>query len=99
MQKGTEKIIDVDNGELSIESIFSYDGGFVPTLFDSFRMKITVVKSAAQIRAAGCILKLEFDYGRAEGNADITYFKNVMTDAYKELDNYLRNNSPSERRW
>ncbi|CAN0860952.1 MLP-like protein 423 [Linum grandiflorum] len=92
VQKGTEKIIDIDNDKLSIESTFSHDGGLVPTLFDSFRMTITVVKSATQIKAPGCRIKLEFDYGRSDGNADITYFKNVMTDAYKDLDNYLRNN-------
>ncbi|CAN1344907.1 hypothetical protein LINPERPRIM_LOCUS40196 [Linum perenne] len=80
-------------------SSFSDDGGFVPTLFDSFDMKITVVRSSSNIKAPGCTVKWEFDFRGSQGNADISNLKRVMGDAFKDLNNYLMNHSPGGRRW
>ncbi|CAN1343287.1 hypothetical protein LINPERPRIM_LOCUS39746 [Linum perenne] len=53
-------------------------------------MKITVERSSREMRAAGCTIKWEFTYdGRR--TVDINFLKNVMRNAYKELDTYLRN--------
>ena len=87
----TEKIIDVDHEKLIIESTFTEDGGFIPTLFDTFDLKLTVVKSARNMRDAGCIIKWEFTYDGANGNASLSNLKNVMSQAFKDLDTYLRN--------
>ncbi|CAN1184697.1 MLP-like protein 423 [Linum perenne] len=99
VQTATEKIEDIDHHNLTIQSSFGDDGGFVPKLFDSFDMKITVVRLGRDIKAPGCTIKWEFDYSGSQGNADIGNLKRVMGDAFKDLDNYLRNHSPGGRRW
>ncbi|CAN1342229.1 hypothetical protein LINPERPRIM_LOCUS39398 [Linum perenne] len=62
-------------------------------------MKITVVRLGRDIKAPGCTIKREFDYRGSQGNADIGNLKRVMGDAFKDLDNYLRNHSPGSRMW
>ncbi|CAN1342285.1 MLP-like protein 423 [Linum perenne] len=99
VQRATEKIEDIDHDNLTIQSSFSDDGGFIPTLFNSFDMKIIVVRSSRDIKAPGCTVKWEFDYRGSHGNADITNFKNVTRDAFKDLDAYLRRSRPIVRRW
>ncbi|CAN0860822.1 MLP-like protein 423 [Linum grandiflorum] len=91
VKNATEEIRDVDHENLTIKSRFTDNGGFVPKLFDTFDMKITVVRSSRQIRAPGCTIKWEFEYDRGSGTADIGFLKNVMSNAFKELDTYLRN--------
>ncbi|CAN0861016.1 hypothetical protein LINGRAHAP2_LOCUS8097, partial [Linum grandiflorum] len=76
---------------LTIESTFTEDGSFIPVLFDTFDLKLTVVKSARQMRAPGCTIKWEFTYDGANGNASISNLKNVMMQAFRDLDVYLRN--------
>ncbi|CAN0860924.1 MLP-like protein 423 [Linum grandiflorum] len=90
-QTATEKILDIDHEKLTIESTFTEDGGFIPNLFDTFDVKLTVVKSARQMRAPGCSIKWEFTYDGANGNASLTNLKNIMMQAFKDLDVYLRN--------
>ncbi|CAN0861114.1 MLP-like protein 423 [Linum grandiflorum] len=91
VDKATEKILDVDHEKLTIESTFTEDGSFIPVLFDTFDLKLTVVKSARQMRAPGCTIKWEFTYDGANGNASISNLKNVMMQAFRNLDVYLRN--------
>ncbi|CAN0860940.1 hypothetical protein LINGRAHAP2_LOCUS8076, partial [Linum grandiflorum] len=76
---------------LTIESTFTEDGSFIPILFDTFDVKLIVVKSARQMRALGCTIKWEFTYDGANGNASISNLKNVMMQVFRDLDVYLRN--------
>ncbi|CAN1342291.1 MLP-like protein 423 [Linum perenne] len=95
VQRATEKIEDIDHDNLTIQSSFSDDGGFIPTLFNSFDMKIIVVRSSRDIKApgcTGCTIKWEFTYTGANGSASIINLQNVMKQAFKDLDVYLRNN-------
>ena len=85
--------------KLIIESTFTEDGGFIPTLFDTFDLKLTVVKSARNMRDAGCIIKWEFTYDGANGNASLSNLKNIMSQAFKDLDTYLRNHRGVRRPW
>ncbi|CAN1342240.1 MLP-like protein 423 [Linum perenne] len=87
----TENIQDVDYENLTITSTFTDDGGFVPTLFDTFDMKLTVVRSGRLLTSPGCTIKWEFTYTGSNGNANLTNLKNVMMQAFKDLDVYLRN--------
>ncbi|CAN0861044.1 hypothetical protein LINGRAHAP2_LOCUS8107 [Linum grandiflorum] len=86
VDKATEKILDVDHEKLTIESTFTEDGSFIPVLFDTFDLKLNVVKSARQLRAPGCTIKWEFTYDGANGNASISNLKNVMMQAFRDLD-------------
>ncbi|CAN1342292.1 hypothetical protein LINPERPRIM_LOCUS39415 [Linum perenne] len=73
-------------------STFTDDGGFVPTLFDTFDMKLTVVRAGRLLTTPGCTIKWEFTYTGANGSASIINLQNVMKQAFKDLDVYLRNN-------
>ncbi|CAN0860982.1 hypothetical protein LINGRAHAP2_LOCUS8087, partial [Linum grandiflorum] len=76
---------------LTIESTFIEDRSFIPVLFDTFDLKLTVVKSARQIRAHGYTIKWEFTYDGANCNASISKLKNVIMQAFRDLDVYLKN--------
>ncbi|CAN0861054.1 hypothetical protein LINGRAHAP2_LOCUS8110 [Linum grandiflorum] len=43
------------------------------------------------MRAPGCTIKWEFTYDGANSNARISNLKNVMMQAFRDLDVYLRN--------
>ncbi|CAN1152172.1 hypothetical protein LINPERPRIM_LOCUS28770, partial [Linum perenne] len=88
----TENIQDVDYGNLTITSTFTDDGGFVPTLFDTFDIKLTVVRLGRLLTSPGCSIKWEFTYTGSNGNASLINLQNVMKQAFKDLDVYLRNN-------
>ncbi|CAN1342244.1 hypothetical protein LINPERPRIM_LOCUS39401 [Linum perenne] len=54
-------------------------------------MKLTVVRSGRLLTSPGCTIKWEFTYTGSNGNANLTNLKNVMMQAFKDLDVYLRN--------
>ncbi|CAN1342251.1 hypothetical protein LINPERPRIM_LOCUS39405 [Linum perenne] len=87
----TERIQDVDYENLIITSTFTDDDGFVPKLFDTFDIKLTVVRAGRLLTSPGCTIKWEFTYTGANGNVGLTNLQNVMKQAFKDLDVYLRN--------
>ncbi|CAN1342567.1 MLP-like protein 423 [Linum perenne] len=91
VKKATEKIEDIDHQKFTVHSTFMEDGGVVPTLFESFDIKLTLVPASRRdIRAPGCTVRCEFAYKGSNGRANIDSFKNVMIQGFQDFDVYLR---------
>ncbi|CAN1184558.1 hypothetical protein LINPERHAP2_LOCUS37035 [Linum perenne] len=91
VKTATEKIEDIDHQKFTVHSTFMEDGGVVPTLFESFDIKLTLVPASHRdIRAPGCTVRCEFAYKGSNGRANIDSFKNVMIQGFQDLDVYLR---------